>query len=175
MTWLKLLIITVLFFALAVLQTGFFPHVAVLGFSPNLVFALFFTVIFFEDPQEYAGGFFCVLAAGFLLDAFSPYYFGTAMLSLFIIYILFKAAVHFLSQMRGKYLLAYFAALFLIFFSFYSVLMQGLVGLPHISIGFPPDFFAALAYNLAFAAAMFFGYAFFARPQANTRQLRLFK
>jgi len=175
MVWLKFLIITLLFFVLALAQNSFFPHISVLGFTPNLIFALCFVLIFFENPTKTSTGFFSIIIAGFLLDVFSPFYFGASMISLLLIYLLFKLTGYFLNQLKGKLLLLYFIPMFLVFFALYNVLCYLLTNFPHLSISIPSEAFAGLAYNLAFVMVMFFIHTLFIKEKTNNKQLKLFQ
>ena len=47
-TWQKTLVVIILFYIFALLQSSFFVHFSLLGAVPNLVFAFFALLVFFE-------------------------------------------------------------------------------------------------------------------------------
>src|SRR3989344_5017254 len=96
--WFNYPIIVLFFYILSLLQISFLPHFSILGITPNLVFILFFILIFFGKPDEYHQGIFFAFIAGFILDAFSPFYFGLSILSLLAIYFFMKLAIYFLKE-----------------------------------------------------------------------------
>ena len=148
----KLSIITILFFILAFIQYSFLPKFW-LGGGVDLVFLLFFTVIFFEQDYFYQGIFFAVLA-GFLSDVFSPHFFGLSVISCLLVYGFTKIAFYFLHETRGQFSFLYFTPLLLI-----SLLIRGNVTL------------LALAGNFLVGLVGFFVYKYIAGKQ--NRQLKL--
>ena len=156
MNWLKQVIIAVLFIFFAILQASFFPYVAIAGAVPNLVFALFFVLIFFEPQQAYFEGFLAVLIAGLVQDIFLPPYFGISMGSLLIVYFLYKSIGHFLKGDQRKYLIFYFMIVFSLLFGAYNALLYGASVLLNFEFNIGPATLTSLAYSLVFAAAGFY-------------------
>lgn len=107
--FLRYLTIAVLFFLFSLLQVSFLPYLGVAGSSINLVFILFFIVIFFDKNRE---GFFVALIAGFFLDVFLPSYFGISMVVLLLIYLIKEMVVYFLKESREKFSIIYFIIMF---------------------------------------------------------------
>ncbi len=120
--WLKFLILILLFFILALIQNSFLPHFNIMGNSPNLIFILFFILIFFEKDNRYYEGILFSIIAGFILDVLSGSYFGDAIISLLLVYILIKIVIYFLKERQDKNLLFYFIPIFLISLASYEVL-----------------------------------------------------
>ncbi len=90
----KIVILTLTFYFLVLLQTSFFVHFKLWGFVPNLVLVSVILINIFEKPVSPAG----LLAGfigGFFLDIFSPgpiglYVLAYSVLSLFIKLVLKK-------------------------------------------------------------------------------------
>jgi len=146
-----------------------------MGASANLLFIIFFIAIFYENPHRYQQGFVLALAAGFLFDAVSLYYFGTSIIVLLITYAAFKLTTHFLKDMHEQYVFAYFVPLLLLFLTGYNSLMYAVTHFPHVT--FNPvneHVFMALAYNLIVGTIFFYFYHTFFMGRRKDRQLRLF-
>ena len=75
----KYTITTILFFVLSLIQSSFLPFFSIVGQIPNLVFILFYVILFFDNRGE---SFFWAILVGFLLDVFMPSYFGISIISL---------------------------------------------------------------------------------------------
>lgn len=172
--WLKYPIIALSFFLLALIQNSFLAHVSIFGITPNLVFILFFLLLFFESIGEYTVGIFSVVVAGFLLDVFLPFYFGANILSLLVVYVLFKITARFLKEMQGKYLFLYFTPIFLFFWVIYGGVFYLVTHFYHITFSLPPHIFIGLAYNLAAALLMGWAFKVFVIGSSESRQLKLF-
>ncbi|MBX4201219.1 hypothetical protein KW786_03830 [Candidatus Parcubacteria bacterium] len=170
--WLKYPLIVSIFFIAFILQMGFFSHFAVLGVVPNLVFAIFFLIIFFEEPYAYGGGILAAVVGGFLLDATGPLYFGPAIGTLLCIYAVTKTIKNFLREQQHSYLLFYFIPLFLISLIFYRAVFSALQFLPDISLIFSVSIIAEAVYSLGFVLIGFFIYEGLAKKP--DRQLKLF-
>ncbi len=176
--WLKYPIIIVLFFLLALLQISFLPYFAITGVVPNLVFVLFFILIFFNPNihknstqqsgiNEYYEAFFYIIIAGGMLDIFSALNFGTSILFLCVIYFLIRIITSYflkipaeetlkmpgeIGKTKTVHLLVYVSVIFLISLIVYDLLEYVFLDFPH----FPsrPVFFIQLSYNLALAMVM---------------------
>lgn len=151
--WIKLLIITILFYILALIQNSFFVHFNILGAVPNFIFILFFILIFFSSREKIYSweNLFYSFVAGFFLDIFYFSYFGRAFAVLMLISLIVKKLFSFLKQRKDKYPVIYFVPLFLIFFIIYDVLT---------GIGWHMFwlFLIKIAYNLIFAILGFYVY-----------------
>lgn len=152
--WLRLLILFLLFGFLGILQTSFLAHFnIIMGSTPNLVFILFFLVVFFSARSGPALGWEDILysvIAGLFLDIFLFSYFGGAIVSLLIIAFILKRLLFLLKKTRDKYPIVYFAPLFvlsLIVFNLSQVM-------PRLSWAFLIE----IVYNLVFALFGFYIY-----------------
>jgi len=89
----KVLFFIAIFYLLALLQTSFFIHFRMWGFTPNIILVLVVIINVFEKPKEKAG-IFAGLAGGLFLDVFSSGIIGFHILILlglsFLIKIIFR-------------------------------------------------------------------------------------
>ena len=169
----KLILLFIGFFFAAILQSSFFPYFSIAGATPNLIFILFFLVMFFTDKKTHVPGFFAIVSAGFFLDVLSPFYFGTSMLALFIIY----AAHHLLSHLlhRGEnFLILYFAIAFCGFLLAYDGLLFLFSLIFNIPFFFNMPLVISVAYSLLFAIVGFFIAERLEATRASNNQLKLF-
>lgn len=182
--WFKYPIIILAFLILTLLQVSFLPHFNIMGITPNLIFILFFVLIFFDLSSykslankskfdEYHQDIFLVILAGLILDLLGYYYFGVAIISLLLAYIFIKITFYFIKERRENYLLSYFLFIFLISFAIYNTLFYLFTHFPNIKFDVNQYVFIKLIYNLSFAFAGFFIYKFFNKTGAD-RQLKLF-
>ena len=169
--WLKYIIIALIFFVLALFQTSFLPYFNIAGTVPNLVFILFFILTFFDESGNYYEGFFLSIIAGFLLDVFSPSYFGISIVSLLIIYFTTKSINYFLKEREEKYIIIYFLLIFLLCFFVYHLFLYMFLD----SIIFNENMTIEFLYNLGFALIGFYPCQTFFMAYKNKRQLKLFK
>ncbi len=95
------LLLLIIFFAAAIIQASFLPLFAVFGAVPNLLFIIFFLVIFFEPQQQYQTGFFAAIVAGLLSDVYGTY-FGVSVVIFLLVYFFKKAVGHFMKESSGK-------------------------------------------------------------------------
>lgn len=159
--WLKILILSLLFGLLAILQTSFFVHFNIAGATLNLIFILFFLTVFFEESQKYIQTIFSAITAGFFLDVFSPFYFGISIASLLVVVFTLKYVIYLLRKRREKYPVIYFAPLFILFFVIYNLSLTIAVyflNSPHLVPGLNWIFIIEIFYNLAFALGGFYIY-----------------
>lgn len=159
--WLRLLIIFLLFGFLGILQTSFLVHFNIMGATPNIVFILFFLVVFFEESQKYIQGIFSAITAGFFLDILSSSYFGGAIVSLLIIAFILKHLLSLLKKTRDKYPIVYFAPLFVLFFIVFNLLLTIAIYSLNSSQVMPRlswVFLIEIVYNLVFALFGFYIY-----------------
>lgn len=173
--FLKLAIIILVFFTLALLQTNFFPYFSILKTVPNLIFVLFFILIFFEKPGEYFQGIFSVIIAGFLMDATSLFYFGISIISLLIIYIFKNITFYFLKEIQYQYLILYFIPMFSISFFLHNVILYLFSAIFNFSFNFELSILVSLAYSLIFALAGFYIQKYFSDKEVKDSQLKLFR
>lgn len=85
----KLVIIAVLFYFLALLQTSFLVHFNIKGMVPNFILLSVILINLFE-PQKEKTGIFAAFIGGFFLDIWSVHIFGTEILILLAIAIFIK-------------------------------------------------------------------------------------
>ena len=91
-SYLKALIVIILFYLLTLLQTSFFVHFTVWGLVPNLVLLAVILWNLFEDSKSPLGVF-SALIGGFYLDVFSNRFFGFNVLVLLIIALVIKLVI----------------------------------------------------------------------------------
>ena len=121
--WRKSLIVIILIYFFALLQNSFFTHFSLFGTVPNLVFALFFILAFFEKKNNNYRLLLWALIAGFFLDIFSYTYIGPSIISLVIIGILLKNTQSLLKIRDEDYPFVYFLPLFITFLLIHELLM----------------------------------------------------
>ena len=108
-------------------------HFNFFGAVPNLVFALFFLLVFFSSPIKNFEGdkeknktyqiIFIAASAGIFLDVFSFTYIGPSITLLIIIGILLKKTQTLLKNRKDNYPFVYFLPLFIIFLLAYKLLL----------------------------------------------------
>jgi len=157
--WQKTLFITFLFYIFALLQSSFFTHFNLFGVVPNLVFALFFSISFFEKNDNYFQVIVYAAIAGFFLDIFSFPYVGPSFAFLIIIGILLKKIQSLLKEKENNYPFAYFLPLFVIFLLIYNLSISFYLYIPDfakiVSL-FNWKIIFLLCYNSIFAALFFY-------------------
>ncbi len=171
----KFFTIVALFFVAALVQFTFLPHMVMMGALPNLVFILFFITIFFEKPPSQVMGIVAAVVAGFLLDVFSPSYFGIQIISLLLIYFTTKTVMYFLKDQQEEYLLAYFIPIFIFSLIGYIAFSYLISNFPHLEFAITKIFYIQLEYNVAIAFIGFYIFRYAASDHHKNRQLRLFK
>ncbi len=177
--WLKSIFIFFLFWFFAILQNSFFVHFSLFGAAPNLVFVLFFLILFFEKRNSYFQIIFCAILAGLFLDFFSYTYLGTSIVLLLIIGFLAKSVQSSLQEKRNdKFPFIYFLSLFFVSIIIYKSLLAVMINkfnltqfilIPNLAIG------ADVVYNLLIASIAFYLYKKFLALAFDDRQLRLIK
>lgn len=152
--WLKLLIITLLFYFLGLVQNSFFVHFNILGAVPNFIFILFFILIFFSPSEKIYSweNLFYSFAAGFFLDIFSGSYFGVSFALLSAISIIIKKTFNSLKQKKDKRPIIYFIPLFLISLTVYEAMTAAFF------YNFNWIFLIKIIYSSIFAAPGFYFY-----------------
>jgi rod shape-determining protein MreD len=164
--WAKYLILIILFYLLAVLQSSFFVHFNLFGAIPNLVLLLFFLATFFSERSNYYETAFYATTAGFFLDIFSPSTFGVSIILLLLLGFFIKKAQDLLKEKNGDcFPIIYFLPLFFITLTVYTFITAGLNLV----------FIAQVIYNLLLATLSFLVYKKYFIGALNTRQLSLFK
>ena len=176
--WIKYLIIFILFYILAILQNTFFVHFSLLGSIPNLVFAFFVVLTFFEQKSNHYQIIFYAISAGLFLDFFSYTYFGVSVVLLLFTGFFIKKAQSLLQEKRGnKFPLSYFLPLFLVSIIVYDLFLKVFLnkfGLNQVFLIFSWSYLAEIVYNLLFAFIIFSFYKKFFQTNADNRQLKLF-
>lgn len=124
--WQKTLVIILLFFIFAILQNSFFIHFSFFGSYLNLIFILFFTLIFSHNSQKssFLGIFLLSIFAGFILDIYSHTYIGPSIILLIIIGLFVKKIQSMLKNREDDCPFEYFLPLFVISFLFYTILID---------------------------------------------------
>ncbi|MCX6718369.1 MAG: rod shape-determining protein MreD [Candidatus Staskawiczbacteria bacterium] len=119
----KLLVIIFLFYFFALLQSSFLSHFSLFGAVPNLVFILFFLLVFFEEGNNYQIIIWSAIA-GIFLDLFSYTYLGLSVVLLIIFGFLLKKVQSLLKDTEDKYPFVYFLPLFIISLLAYNFLLR---------------------------------------------------
>ena len=123
----KILVFSLVFFFLSLMQTSFFFHFNLYGIVPNTILVLVVLVNFLEKKEKNSG---LAIAAigGFFLDLFSFLPLGISVVLLFIIALLIKRALKFLIEENIVHfvLILFFSFLF---YNFFSVLVNSLLNL----------------------------------------------
>jgi cell shape-determining protein MreD len=161
-----LVIVTILFYFLALFQHTFLTHYSLMGVVPNLVFILFFLLVFFETKHSYSKVLFYSVIAGFILDIFSSIYFGESIVILIVIGFMTKRIQGTLKNIGDGYPFRYFLPLFFVLILFYDALLGSLIS---------SNFLPTIIYNLIIASIFFWTYKKYIFPKVNNRQLKLFK
>jgi len=118
--WKKPLAITIIFYLFALLQSSFLVHFSLFGSTLNLVFTLFFLLVFFENKENIYSVIFVSALAGFFLDIFSYANFGPSIVLMIIIGSLLKRTQIALKNTKNNYPYAYFLPLFIVSFLAYN-------------------------------------------------------
>lgn len=171
--WLKYAIITMLLYFLSIFQNGFLPHFNIMGAFPNLIFIVFFILIFFESKSQLEG-FFIAIIAGFFLDIFLSSDFGVSIILLLLIYFFANTTKHFLRDGQNRYLAACFSITFAASYLLYYFLLYLVFTFHHIESSFGLVTVVGLLYNLLFAVAGFYLYEKVAEQIYQDNQLKLF-
>lgn len=158
----RYLVIIFLFYFFALLQNSFFVHFNISGSVPNLVFILFFLLVFFGKHNGYLKNFrqviFLGALAGFFIDIFSYTYIGPSIILLIVIGFLAKRIQLLLKIRDDRFPFIYFAPIFLLSFIAYELLLMAYLHLfnfsPPLAV-FDLRFLVEIVYNLFFAATGF--------------------
>lgn len=166
----KYLITTLLFFIFAIIQNSFLPYFNIMGVVPNLIFALFFILIFFENTDE---GFFHAIVAGFFLDIFLGSYFGISIISLVIVYFFQKLIFHFFEKDKNKYIILNFIIVFSLGFVLYSVLLYLFSIIFNFEFNLGWNLVVSLINNLIIGTLGFYIHEIFIKSDNSHNQLKL--
>ncbi|MEI7424957.1 MAG: rod shape-determining protein MreD [Candidatus Staskawiczbacteria bacterium] len=116
--WQKSFIIVILFYFFALLQHSFFTHFNLFGATPNLVYILFFLLLFTSKIGENISNNYYIVSlsfvAGLFLDIYSYTYIGPSIIILLLISFLFIKAKALLQSRDNSYPFEYFLPLFII-------------------------------------------------------------
>jgi len=177
--FLKCSIVAALFLLAALVQANFLSHLTVMGIAPDLVFVIFFTLIFFEPSSHkastghrksnrYYEGVFYTVAAGLILDLYSVQPFGMALASLLAIYIITKISSYFLKENRHQFPVFYFVPVFLLALVLYTGIFELLTNFRYATFFVDKSTTISGLYNAGFALAAFYLY-----PARAPKQLKL--
>lgn len=161
--WFKYLFLIVIFYFLAVLQSSFLSYFNILGSVPNLIFVLFFLLIFFDKNKNLFDNLLLAIFAGFFLDIFNTSFLGISVILLVLIYFIIAKLLNSLKSSTDQYPLAYFVPIFIISLLIYQTGNKNL--------NFSWVFVADVFYNLIFALIGYFIFRKFLGK--DTRQLSL--
>jgi hypothetical protein len=165
--WKKLLVTFFLFYLFALLQNSFLIHFDLFGAIPNLVFILFFLLVFFEKKdktgQSYDNYMVISIAilAGTFSDIFSYIYLGVSIVILIIIGITLKNIQLSLMNTEENYPFIYFAPLFMGSFLTYNFVLDLYIFASEptrIITFFSLGTVISLIYNLFIASVLFLVY-----------------
>jgi rod shape-determining protein MreD len=171
----KSLILVLIFCFFALLQNSFFTHFNLFGATPNLVFILFFLLVFFEKKDSSFLIVFTAVLAGFLLDIYSSAYLGPSIVLLIIIGLLSKGIQSLLKNKGDNHPFAYFLPLFIVFLLAYDLLIDlclYFLGQNKIIISFGVETIFAIIYNIIIASAFFYIYKKLLRNLADGKNLQ---
>ena len=179
--WLKYLTVIILFYIFDILQNSFFVHFNLFGTVPNLVFVLFFSLVFFSTKSGQAPGWenvFYALLAGLILDISSYTYLGVSMILLLVIALFVKKTQTLLQEKKNdKFPFAYFLSLFFISIVAYELLFMIFLdkfNTARLLAGLNRGFIIEIIYNLIIASAIFYIYKKYFKSGHDDRQLKLF-
>jgi len=123
MMWVIFLVEIAVFYLLALLQNSFFIHFSLAGATPNLILALFLTLLFFGKKNNFYLFFLAVLA-GIFLDIFSAGYLGVSIIILFAVGFLAKKAQISLKEGEDNYSFLFFILIFVVAQVLYNLALQ---------------------------------------------------
>ena len=155
----KFLFITFLFYFFALLQNSFFIHYNIFGNYLNLVFILFFLLVFFAGKNKNQKIIVFSLLSGILLDFFSYSKLGISIALFLIIGFSLKCILSLLKNKKDNiFPFSYFLPLFFIFFILYEILLMTYLhffDLSHPLFIFDLKIILGAIYNLFFAVIGF--------------------
>jgi rod shape-determining protein MreD len=166
MIWILPIISILLFYLLAILQTSFFMYFNLFGALPNLVFTLFFLLIFFNSKNQYLPAVFFGFFAGLFLDIFSIFPIGSSIILLTIVGLLVKKIQSLLKEKKEDYPFIYFIVLFAISLVIYELLLR--------KFAINLKLVLEIIYSSIFATTGFFIYKKFFKQDKNNKTNRLF-
>jgi len=166
--WKKILSIIALSYFFVLLQNSFFVHFNLIGAVPNLVFILFFLIIFFLGDKPSGSGLasgwniiILAMITGFFLDIFSYTYIGPSIVILMAIGFLLKKIKILLSDREGTPSLTYYLPLFIVSLLAYDLLINiylYFLDINKIIMIFDIKIIIYIIYNCIFATIAFFIY-----------------
>ena len=171
--WIKYILITLSFFIISIMQNSFLTYFGIMGELPNLIFILFFILIFFEGSDTYFDGFFMAIIAGLFSDMFLPAYFGATIISLIVVYFLKKFLMYFITENQSKYPVFYFISLFSVCFIVNRLILYIISFFLQLHFTFNSSIISSLIYNLVFACIGFYLYKKICKKSDLSNQLRL--
>lgn len=170
----RYLILITVFTASAIVQYSFLPYFNIAGAVPNLLFILFFTMVFFERQSIVnQSGFFTAIIAGVLLDMALPSHFGPSIIALLAVYALHKMSMHFLPDIRDDHMIFYFMGIFSLEWLCYHALVRAYASFTGFTFNFGPVVLVGLVYSLIIAIIGFYLYRYFLVRSRHGNQLKL--
>jgi rod shape-determining protein MreD len=170
MRFIRPLVIVILLYLFALLQVSFLPHFAIAGQVPNLVFILFFILVFFEEDYL----FWYAALAGFLLDVFFFPHIGIAIAALYIVWGMHTASTYFLKVNHERYFTLHFIVSFVASVVVYTVVLSAVSLFFHFTSAVTWTFLIGMAYDCIGAIVGFFVFSEFIKRQDDHSQLKLF-
>ncbi|MBM3206016.1 MAG: hypothetical protein FJZ43_00095 [Candidatus Staskawiczbacteria bacterium] len=172
--WFKYpLIVLILFFA-TIFQFSLLPYFSIAGYTPNLLFIIFFLVIFFENKGKYETIIFMAFVCSIFLDITTISYFGISFIILLLIFGLEKAFSYLSKSGQEKISIYYFLAIFSLFFILYHLIGYFVSFFFKFDTGFSFSYMVliGLLYNIIFAGIGFYLYKLVIYKK-DTNQLKL--
>lgn len=171
--WFKYPIVLLLFLIAALFQASFLPYFGIMTIAPNILFILFFVIIFLKKEKDYYFELFVVVIAGFCMDIFSNSYLGVSIISLFILYLFIQFTQYLFQERQDEYFVGYFVISFLVSLFAYGLFTQ-LLSNP-LTAGFNIGIvtIVQILYNLTLALFFMYVYEETADFLARDRQLKL--
>jgi len=112
----KIIILTLFFYILVLLQTSFLVHFSFHGIVPNLLLVSLIIFLFLEKHRNYSG-FLLAGIGGFFLGLFSSYSMAVPIISLILVAFLMKKVL----KVLGEENIIFFLPVFLVAFILYNV------------------------------------------------------
>ncbi len=159
--WRKYLLIIFLFCFFALLQNSFFTYFNLFGGVPNLIFALFFLLIFFANQNSAIQVVLWAVVAGFFLDIFSYSFIAPSIILLVVLGLIIKKIQSTLKTRDDNYPAVYYVPLFVFSFLAYALIISiylNYIEVRKIAFVFSFNIIFSLIYSLIFAELFFYIY-----------------
>jgi len=149
-------------------------HFNLFGVVPNLVFILFFLLVFFQWPANNYKIIIIAVAAGIILDIFSYTYIGPSVILLTGIAFLLKGVRSLLKNTENSYPFAYFLPLFVLFFLVYDLFRGSylyFLDSDKIALIISTQIIFSVIYNAIIASLLFYVYKKVIKEFGNGKDL----